>query len=81
MFKESFCQSKCIECFYLFVYQILTGTFELMILQIGYALALQVVGRMASGVLRQPRGMPQIPGQPGQLTVAVQQIVAEPQRA
>lgn len=58
-----------------------TRAFELLVVQVRHVLALQLRRRLAAGVGRQAGGAAQEPRQPGQMAVAGEGIVRQPQRS
>lgn len=59
---------------------LLTRTFELLVVQVRHVLALQLGGRLAAGVGGEAGGAAQEAGQPGQMAVAGERVVGQPQR-
>jgi len=56
-----------------------TRTFELLVVQVRHVLALQLRWRLAACVGRQAGGAAEEPGQPGQMAVAGERIVRQPE--
>lgn len=59
---------------------ILTRTLELLVVQVGHVLALELAGRVAARVRGQPGCILQIARQPRQMTVARERILRQAQR-